>query len=219
MLAGPERSVGAAVGRERRKREEESKKAGEPAVPNHELRERLEQYVGQPMGPPAVAPDPVNLPMIRHWVDALDDRNPVYLDEEVAKQTRFGGIVAPPAMLQAWTMPRPKIEGIAERGGAPGEMTDDNPIPMLDRAGYVGTLATNSELEFFRYLRPGDQLHTRNEVESISPRKKTGLGVGYFVTWVTTFTTDDGEVVGRQLFRILKFDPTTIDLSRLGGTR
>jgi uncharacterized protein len=23
----------------------------------------------------------VNVPMIRHWVDALDDRNPVYLDE------------------------------------------------------------------------------------------------------------------------------------------
>ena len=44
------------------------------------LRARLEKYVGKPMGPPAVAPDAVNLPMIRHWVDALDDRNPVYLD-------------------------------------------------------------------------------------------------------------------------------------------
>ena len=35
----------------------------------------------------------------------------------------------------------------------------DNPIRALDEAGYVGTLATNSELEFVRYLRPGDQLH------------------------------------------------------------
>ncbi|MBW2286286.1 MAG: MaoC family dehydratase N-terminal domain-containing protein, partial [Deltaproteobacteria bacterium] len=65
-----------------------------------ELRERLEAYVGKSMGPPAVAPDPVNVPMIRHWVDALSDRNPVYLDDEFAANSRFGGIVAPPAMLQ-----------------------------------------------------------------------------------------------------------------------
>jgi acyl dehydratase len=174
-----------------------------------ELRARLERYVGKPMGPPSVAPDPVNVPMIRHWVDALDDRNPVYLDEEFAATTRFGGIVAPPAMLQPWSMPRPQIEGIAERGGAPGEM-GDNPILPLDEAGYVGTLATNSEFEFLRYLRPGDHLHTSAEVESISNRKTTSLGKGYFVTWVTTYKDGEGEVVGRQLFRIFKFDPSTI---------
>ncbi|MDX1384301.1 MAG: MaoC family dehydratase N-terminal domain-containing protein [Thermoanaerobaculia bacterium] len=183
------------------------------------LRERLERYVGRPMGPPGVAPDPVNVPMIRHWVDALDDRNPVYLDEEVAAGTRFGGVVAPPAMLQTWTMARPRIEGIAERGGAPVEMTWDNPIPILDEAGYVGTLATNSELEFVRYLRPGDRLRFTTEVESISARKRTALGQGYFLTWVTTYTDDGGEVVGRQLFRILKFDPRTIDPARLAAAR
>jgi len=184
-----------------------------------ELRARLGEYVGKPMGPPAVAPDPVNVPMMRHWVDALDDRNPVYLDEDVAADTRFGGIVAPPAMLQAWTMPRPLIEGIAERGGSPVEIKSDNPIPVLDEAGYVGTLATNSELEFVRYLRPGDQLHLTTEVESISTLKTTSLGKGYFVTWVTTYTMPDGEVVGRQLFRIFKFDPSSIDLSKLGAAR
>jgi acyl dehydratase len=178
------------------------------------LRARLEEYVGKPLGPSAEAPDEVNLPMIRHWVDALDDRNPVYLDEELAATTRFGGIVAPPAMLQAWTMPRPQIEGIAERGGAPGEMGSDNPISVLDEAGYVGTLATNSELEFERYLRPGDRLKTSTELESISNRKTTALGQGYFVTWITTYTDGQDEVVGRQLFRILKFDPATIGAAR-----
>jgi acyl dehydratase len=183
------------------------------------VRERIEKYVGKPMGPPSLAPDPVNVPMIRHWVAALDDRNPVYLDEELARKTRHGGIVAPPAMLQTWSMPSPKIEGIAERGGSPVEIPADNVLRALDAEGFTGTLATNSELEFARYLRPGDLLHVSNELESISTRKATGLGQGYFVTWVNTYRTDDGEVVGRQLFRVFKFDPKTIDLSKLKAPR
>jgi len=176
------------------------------------LRARIGEWVGKSISGagPAVAPDDVNVPMIRHWVDALDDRNPVYLDAEYAANSRFGGIVAPPAMLQTWTMPRPRIEGIAERGGAPGEIPADHPISLLDQAGYVGTLATNSELEFERYLRPGDRLESDIVLESISDRKKTSLGKGYFVTWVTTYTDQLGEVVGRQMFRIFKFDPSTI---------
>jgi acyl dehydratase len=178
-----------------------------------ELRARLEAYVGKPMGPPGTAPDAVNVPMIRHWVDALDDRNPVYLDEEFAATTRFGGIVAPPAMLMTWALPPPRIEGIAERGGSPVEMSYDNPIIALNEGGYVGTLATNCELEFVRYLRPGDRLHTTTEVESISNRKTTSLGKGYFLTWVTTYRDGEDEVVGRQLFRIFKFDPSTLGAS------
>jgi acyl dehydratase len=180
--------------------------AGDP------LRERLDAWIGKPLGAagPALAPDPVNVPMIRHWVDALDDRNPVYLDAERAAKSRFGGVVAPPAMLQTWTMGRPRIEGIAERGGAADEMDADSPLVVLAEAGYPGTLATNSELEFERYLRPGDRLQSSTVLESISERKKTALGVGYFVTWVTTYTDAEGEVVGRQRFRILKFRPAGV---------
>ena len=101
--------------------------------------------------------------------------------------------------------------------GRPLEVSSDNPIRVLDAAGYTGTVATNSELEFERYLRPGDQLHSTAEVESISARKATALGQGYFLTWVTTYRAADGEVVGRQRFRIFKFDPRTIDLSELKG--
>lgn len=179
------------------------------------VRAALERFVGQPLGPPerqgepTPAPEAVNGPMIRHWVDAFGDRNPVYEDEAFARTTRFGGLVAPPAMLQTWSMPRPRIEGIERRGGAPDEMEFDNPLQTLDEAGFTGALATNSELEFERYLRPGDQLASVNVVESISPKKTTGLGQGYFVTWITTYTDQNDEVVGRQLFRVFKFDPTT----------
>jgi hypothetical protein len=173
------------------------------------LRERLLAHVGRPMGNGStVAPDPVNLPMIRHWCDALEDHNPVYLDEVAARGSRHRQVVAPPAMLQTWSMPRPVVTGIRERGGSPGAMDPDSPVAVLAAHGFPGTLATNSELEFDRYLHLGEHLTSGAVLESISELKGTGLGVGYFVTWVTTFATTDGEEVGRQRFRIFKFDPT-----------
>lgn len=173
------------------------------------FRAQLESFIGTPMGTggPSVAPDPVNVAMIRHWVDAMDDRNPVYLDEEAAA-ARFGSIVAPPAMLQSWTMGRPTIQGLAERGGAPQVATTRGLLTVLDEAGYTSTRATNSELEFERYLRPGDVLTSASVCEAISDQKTTALGTGYFVTWVTTYTDATGEVVGRQRFRVLKFKAT-----------
>jgi acyl dehydratase len=147
--------------------------------------------------------------MIRHWVDALDDRNPVYLDQDAAKASRFGGLVAPPAMLQAWTMARPLIEGIAQRGGAAQEVSGDSALAVLAEAGYTATLATNSELEFVRYLRVGDVLRSSATMESISERKATSLGVGYFVTWVTKYLGHADDVVGRQRFRVFRFAPGT----------
>lgn len=170
----------------------------------------VERYVGESLaidGGATPAPDPVNVPMIRHWVDALDDRNPIYLDEAAGRASRFADRVAPPAMLQVWTFPRPKIEGIAERGGAPGDMSADSALVKLDEAGFIGTLATNSELQFDRYLKIGELLHSTSVLQEISELKGTGLGAGYFVTWINTYFVEGGEEVGRQIFRILKFKP------------
>ncbi len=166
----------------------------------------MRAVVGRPVGAPNVAPDPVNQPMIRHWAGAMEDSNPVYTDAAVAAASRFGGIVAPPLMLQTWTMPTPKITGIAARGGSPTEGAL-NPLTPLDEAGFIATLATNSEFEIVRYLRLGEVITSTMVIESISEQKRTRLGPGHFVTWVTTYRDEAGEVVGRQTFRILKFKP------------
>ena len=171
------------------------------------FQQRLDALVGQPLGSTTVAPDAVNLPMIRHWVAAFDDHNPVYLDDESAAGSRFGEIVAPPMMLQTWTMLTPMIDGIAERGGAPTPQVEASPLTLLDEAGFVATLAANSEFEIERYLRVGERITSTNTVESVSEQKQTRLGPGHFITWITTFCDDAGEVVGRQRFRILKFRP------------
>ncbi|OBJ54356.1 MaoC family dehydratase N-terminal domain-containing protein [Mycobacterium sp. 1423905.2] len=174
-----------------------------------EVHAKVQALVGQPTGgtgKPSVAPDPVNQPMIRHWAHALDDMNPVYLDPDFAATSRFGGIVSPPVMLQTWTMPAPKLEGIGERGGAPIEIKF-NPTSFLDDAGYTSTVATNSEFEIERYPRLGDVISATTVYESVSEEKKTALGTGFFLTWLTTYVDQHGEVLGRQRFRVLRFKP------------
>jgi uncharacterized protein len=174
-----------------------------------ELRSKLKALVGQPTGgtgKPSVAPDPVNQPMIRHWAYALDDMNPVYLDPEFAAKSRFGGIVSPPVMLQTWIMPSPKLEGIGDRGGSPVEITG-NPSAFLDDAGYTSIVATNSEFEIERYPRLGDVISATSVFEDVSDEKKTALGTGYFLSWVLTYTDQNGEMLGRQRFRVLRFRP------------
>lgn len=170
---------------------------------------KVQALVGQPTGgtgKPSLAPDPVNQPMIRHWAYAMADMNPVYLDPEFADSSRFGGIVSPPVMLQTWTMPSPILEGIGDRGGAPIEMKS-NPTEFLDEAGYTSTVATNSEFEIERYPRLGDEISATTVYEAVSDEKKTALGTGFFLTWLTTYTDQNGEVLGRQRFRVLRFRP------------
>lgn len=191
--------------------EDADKSGGTKPVTNQEtqFRAKLRALVGQPTdgtGKPTVPPDPVNQPMIRHWAHALDDMNPVYLDPEFAAASRFGGIVSPPVMLQTWTMPAPKLEGIGDRGGAPLEIETD-PTTFLDEAGFTSTVATNSEFEIERYPRLGDVISATAVYESVSDEKKTALGTGYFLTWVTTYVDQNGEVLGRQRFRVLRFRP------------
>jgi uncharacterized OB-fold protein/acyl dehydratase len=168
-----------------------------------ELRQRLDAFLGVE-AEAYPARDPVNQPMIRHWCDAVGDRNPVYTDPEFAKRSVFGGIVAPPTMLQAWTMP-----GLAP----PPRPQSASPHPLravidlLDAAGYTSVVATNCRQEYRRPLSLGDRIQVTSHVESVSDEKKTALGVGRFVDEVMLYRDAQGEEVARMRFRILKFRP------------
>jgi uncharacterized OB-fold protein/acyl dehydratase len=172
---------------------------------------KLRAFEGQPSGAAQPGPDPVNQAMIRHWIEAIGDDNPVYVDEDAARKSVHGEIVAPPVMLQAWVMrsvrPRP-----SSGGGSRDEL-----INLLDDAGFTSTVATNCEQEYPRYLHLGDHLSTTSVIESVSDEKATGLGVGHFVTTRLEYRTDDGELVGTMRFRILKFKPGTGRSARSGA--
>ena len=140
---------------------------------------------------PRAARDPVNLPMIRTWTEALalpgmDGAGP---DTDTA----------PPAMIQVWTMP-----------GLHGVRTDDDPlgqmVQVLDEAGYTSVVATNCDQTYHRYLKLGEQLSVRARLLDVTGPKRTALGEGWFVTTRSTWFSS-GEPVAAMDFRILKFRP------------
>lgn len=170
-----------------------------------ELLPVLRGFEGCTIVPTTWGPDPVNTPMIRHWVHAMGDANPVHLDDEAARATGRTTTVAPAQMLQVWTM---RTYSDKMTGTDPSSVWTDL-VDTFDRAGFTSVVATDSDQEFHSELEPGDRVNVTEVVESISEEKQTGLGAGHFVTTMKTYRGDDGEVIGTQRWRTLRFRPGT----------
>jgi uncharacterized OB-fold protein len=134
---------------------------------------------------PRAARDPVNLPMIRNWTEAIDPGG------------RDDPGTAPPSMIQVWTMP-----------GLHGDRAGDDPLgqmsQVLDEAGYTSVVATNCEQAYHRYLKVGEQLSVTARLLDVTGPKRTALGEGWFVTTRSTWFSA-GEPVATMDFRILKY--------------
>src|SRR5438309_1609946 len=154
-----------------------------------ELHEQLLGFVGKRAGAPFKGWDAVNQAMIRHWCDAVGDRNPVYTDEAAAATSVHGQIVAPPTMLQAWTM-----KGLVPPPSE-GASASDELYRLLDSGGFTSVVATNCDQEYERYLHLGDLLTAESVIEDVSSEKNTGLGAGHFVTTRPDFKDQNGELV------------------------
>jgi uncharacterized OB-fold protein/acyl dehydratase len=164
-----------------------------------DLQEAIAKVVATVVAKPREARDPVNQPTVNNWVEALGDRNPIYVDEAAARAAGHPGIVAPPAMIQVWTM-----------FGQGGERPTDDPMgpimQLFDDAGYIGVVATNCEQTYHRYLRPGEQVTIASEMRDVVGPKQTALGEGFFINQLITWRVGD-EDVAEMNWRILKFKP------------
>ncbi|MGW0019205.1 bifunctional MaoC family dehydratase N-terminal/OB-fold nucleic acid binding domain-containing protein [Rhodococcus sp. NPDC003382] len=164
-----------------------------------EILAAAERVRGDGPSKPRAGRDPVNMPMIRNWLEAIGDENPIYTDPDAAVAAGHGGLVAPPAMAQVWTMRG--LGAKREEDDPLGRMTN-----ILDEAGYTSVVATNCDQIYHRYLRPGEEVTIESTLEDVVGPKKTGLGEGWFFTTRNIWKVGD-EVVAEMLFRILKFAP------------
>lgn len=166
-----------------------------------DLQAGIDGILASGRGEPTIARDPVNEPMIHHWTDAIGDTNPIYVDEAAAIAAGHDGIVAPPAMIQVWTMM-----------GLGRARSDDDPLAramkLFDDAGYVGVVATNCDQTYHRYLKPGEQVAMSAEIVSIIGPKQTALGEGYFINQKIRWHVGEEEVADMD-WRIMKFLPAS----------
>ena len=125
---------------------------------------------------------------IKRYADAVDDRNPVYWDEEYARNSRYGSIVAPPGFFgwpTKWT------------GGMPiRTRLRDEVSAILAQAGYSRDLDGGVEYEFFCPVRAGDVLTALPRIIDIYEREgKTGKLA--FSVVETTYTNQNGDLVAK----------------------
>ena len=168
--------------------------------------------------------------MIRHWVEAMGDHNPVYVSDDAARAAGYDELIAPPTMLQAWIMRGLRLSLLTEEaraeGASQGSAPNEKMMALLDDEGLTSVVATNCEQQYGRPLVVGDRLLVRSVIEAVSDPKRTGLGTGRFITTRLDYvavpdedvpmgpTSDEvqalytaGEPVATMRFRILKYLP------------
>jgi hypothetical protein len=162
-----------------------------------DILKELRRFEGKPAAPPATARDPVSLPVIRRWCDAMGETSPLFLDPAYAATTEIGRPAAPPAMLDVWTIP----------WFAPGIVRSLDVLDAFDAAGFTSVVATRLRQDYVRYIREGDLISHEVSIGTISDEKNTRLGRGHFIEFVYTFTDQHGEVVGHMRTSLLKYRP------------
>ena len=122
---------------------------------------------------------------VKRFADAVGETNPLYYDAEYARNSVYGGIIAPPGFISA-----PWYWDTAEsNSGTPDTeisgLTDV--ILALTNAGYTQVIDSGIDYEFFLPVCVGDTITSTSTVKDIVER---GIGdeKAVFLFTETTYT-------------------------------
>jgi len=119
---------------------------------------------------------------IARLADAIDDPNPLYRDEEYAKNSKYGGIIAPPGFF-GWPV-----------GGGDIEAGMSRVVGAVAEAGMLRILDGGIELNFMVPVRAGDTLVTYGKLADVR-EKQTSQGKMLFLIIEQKYLNQDGALV------------------------
>jgi len=151
---------------------------------------------------PRTAATPVSAARIQLFAAMVHDGNRSYWDAEFARQ-RWGGLLAPPALLMGWLIPPPWEPAGRPPAGRPPAASVVLRVPL------PGTTFINAanDVEFMEPIVEGDVLTVVEELVSVSPEKRTRLGVGHFVETLETYRREDEVVMATCRNTLFRFTP------------
>ena len=125
---------------------------------------------------------------------SVENGNPLYWDDIVAAAITDGPI-APPTMISVWFRPH---------HWAPGRTTQALPLQvhfdLKERFGLPEAIMSDNTIVFYEPVRPGDVLHTRQILRSVSEPKTTKLGSGRFWVIDVEYLNQHDELVGVESY-------------------
>ncbi len=113
--------------------------------------------------------------MIRQFVQAIDDPNPLWQDGEYAKKSGYGGIIAPATFILAIG-----FEQFVEA--------------LIASASFATMLMASTELEYYQPIRPGDMITVIIKISNIRERQGK-MGKMAFINFDTTYKNQRQELV------------------------
>jgi len=125
---------------------------------------------------------------IKRFAQAIGERNPVHYDEEYARCSRHGTIVAPPLFCQSLTFDDVSPSELAP-DGSPVEL--NVPIPAQRAMG------GGSEYVIHRLVRAGETLTVTSQLKSLYTKQGKN-GLLYFIVVETAFTDERGDAVATE---------------------
>ncbi|MDY6935973.1 MAG: MaoC family dehydratase N-terminal domain-containing protein [Spirochaetota bacterium] len=128
---------------------------------------------------------------IKRFAQAVGDDNPLWSDDEFAKNTKYGSVICPPGFFGWPAKPAPMLSG--PMATMMGEFA---------KAGFPGVLDGGVEFDLFIPIRPGDVLVSSAKVADIY-EKEGKSGASLFGVIETTFTNQNGDVVTKARMTVI----------------
>ena len=129
----------------------------------------------------------VSMWAIRRYLEAVTDENPLWRDEDYARKTRWGGIIAPPAFLEVFNPANHAFR----------RYPDMSHMTLPFAPPFPRTFMAFNELQFFIPVRLGDMITSICKVGDIYERQSTsGSGRMVFIRLDNEHRNQNSELVG-----------------------